>query len=94
MYKQSDIRDYEIKETYFIVFREAAKSGKSAAEARHEAFAAIELRYSLSRSRARNIIRANIRVTDSIYAAMFRDRNLQIIELGRMIHERLIRETP
>lgn len=85
MYKQSDIRDYEIKEIYFIVYRASIEEGKSSCDARYDAFSAIELRYSLSKSRSRNIIRGNIRNNNYIYAGLFAERLEQLKKLVEVI---------
>lgn len=57
MYKDSEQRDYELSKIYDIVVQLRRKEGKTPVEASTAAFDAIELRFGLSKSRSRNIIR-------------------------------------
>lgn len=81
MYKEAEIRNYEIKELYFIVYKRAIRKGDGSLEAKEKAYCAIELRYSLGKGRVRNIMHDTIRVNSPIYANMFRERNEQLMEL-------------
>ncbi len=81
LYKESEIRNYEIKELYFIVLRKALKRGLSHKEAKDEAFTAIELRYCISRGRTENIIYETIRQDGAMYKTLFKMRNEQLREL-------------
>jgi len=64
LYKESEIRNYEIYHLYLIVHKRAMKRGLSSKEANDEAYSAIELRYCISRGRAENIIYAQERKSD------------------------------
>lgn len=81
LYKESEIRNYEIKELYFIVLRKALKRGLPHKEAKDEAFAAVELRYCISRGRTENILYETIRQDGSMYKTLFRMRNEQLRDL-------------
>jgi len=81
MYKESEIRNYEVKELYFIVLKKAMKRGLSLKEAKDDAFAAVELRYCISRGTTENIIYKSIRQDGSMYKMLFKIRNAQLKEL-------------
>ena len=81
MYKESEIRNYEIKELYFIVLKKAMKRGVSLKEAKDEAFSAVELRYCISKGTTENIIYKSIRQVGSMYETLFKIRNIQLKEL-------------
>jgi len=81
MYKESEIRNYEIVQLYFIVYRKAMKRGLPHKEAKEDAFSAIELRYCISRGTVKNIMSKTIRKDGVMYKSLFKLRLKQLIEL-------------
>jgi hypothetical protein len=85
LYKQSDIRDYEIRELFFIIYKKALRDGLTRKRARIEAYNAIELRYCISSSRARIIINSSYRDVRGYFPSMFVERNLELLELMKLV---------
>jgi hypothetical protein len=81
MYKESEIRNYEIIQLYFIVYRNAMKRGLQHKEAKEDAFSAIELRYCISRGTVKNIMSKTKRKDGAMYKTLFKIRLKQLVEL-------------
>ena len=89
MYKDSEIRNYEITQWYFIVYKKAIKRGLTAKEAKEDAYAAIELRYCITRGTAENIIYKSIRNEGAMYKTLFHMRLNQLRELLEEISDEI-----
>jgi len=92
MYKDSEQRDYELCEIYDIVLQLRRNEGKTMVESRAAAYDAIELRFGLSKSRSKNIIRAMRKVHSSElkdYPYRFKERVGQLLKVLTEIKEQI-----
>ncbi len=88
-----EVRNYEIREVYFIVYKRAMKQGLPPKDAKTEAYSAIELRYCISRESARRIVNTPIKRESARLIELFRERTEQLIELLREVRDETCKGT-
>lgn len=57
MYKHTNLRNYEVREMFYIIYSIKRENGLGNLKAKEAAFEAVGLRYDLSEKRIRNIIK-------------------------------------
>lgn len=88
-----EVRNYEIREVYFIVYKRAMKQGVSPKDAKTEAYSAIELRYCISRESARRIVNTPAKRESARLMGLFRERTEQLMELLREVRDETCKRT-
>lgn len=84
MYKMSELRDYEVRELYWIVYTVHKRRGKNHREASIAAYEAVSLRYDITEKRIRNIKKVSNKITPELrinYRAQFYERIVSLQEL-------------
>lgn len=87
-----EVRNYEIREMYFIVYKKAMSLGKKSKDAKIDAYTAIELRYCISSERARRIVNARIKYNTARLNILFKERTEQLIDLLKEVSDEICRK--
>lgn len=88
-----EVRNYEIRETFFIVYKNSMRDGKKSKDAKVDAYAAIELRYCISRESARRIVNTRTKGNTIRLAGLFLERTEQLMELLKEVHNETCKRT-